>query len=117
MAGPSPLYRPTFKAEQIAECERVARRPSAPQAVVYRAKLALLLHADAALDNPTAGRRVGKHANWVRYWRRAWATEGFRLHDKAGRGRKPSFPPGGGRDRDGAGLRVAGAARSAAQPL
>jgi Homeodomain-like domain len=29
----------------------------------------------------------------VRYWRKRWATEGFRLADKAGRGRKPAFPP------------------------
>jgi len=93
MAGPAPLYRPTFTAEQVAECARLARRPSAPQAIVYRAKLALLLHAEPALDNPTAGRRVGKHQNWVRYWRRIWATEGFWLGDKAGRGRKPAFPP------------------------
>ncbi len=93
MAGPSPLYQPTFMVEQIAECARVVRRPSAPHAVVCRATLALALHADARLDNPTAGRRVGKHANWVRYWRRIRTTEGFRLHDKAGRGRKPAFPP------------------------
>jgi hypothetical protein len=89
----------------------MVRRRSASHAVVYRATLALLLHADAALDNPTAGQCVGTHANGVRYWRRAWATEGFRLHDKAGRGRTPAFSAGGGRDRDGAGLRVARAAR------
>ncbi len=111
MAGPAPLYQPTVTAEQVAECERIARRPSAPQAIVYRAKLALLLHADATLDNPSAGRRVGKHENWVRYWRRTWATQGFRLQDKAGRGRKPAFPPGGRGDREGAGLRGAGDAR------
>lgn len=39
MAGPSPLYQPTFTAEQIVECERVVRRPSAPHAVVCRATL------------------------------------------------------------------------------
>jgi len=117
MSGPSPRYRPAFTAEQLAECGRRVRQHSAPQAVVYRAKLALLLHAEPALDNPTAGRRLGKHENWVRYWRRIWATEGFRLGDKAGRGRKPAFPPGGGGDRDGAGLRGAGAARRAAQSL
>ncbi len=113
MAGPAPLYRPTFTAEQVAECARLARRPSTPHAIVYRAKLALPLHAEPALDNPTAERRVGKHQNWVRYWRRIWATEGFRLGDKAGRGRKPAFPPGGGGDREGAGLRGAGDARRA----
>lgn len=93
MSGPSPLYRPAFTVEQIAECAHLVRQHSAPQAAVYRAKLALLLHAEPALDNPTAGRRVGKHENWGRYWRRIWATDGFRLHDKAGRGRKPASPP------------------------
>jgi len=69
------------------------RRQSAPQARVYRAKLALLLHGQPALANEAAGRRLGKHANWVRSWRKAWATEGFRLADKSGRGRKPVSPP------------------------
>jgi hypothetical protein len=92
MSGPSPRYRPDFTADQIAACERLVRRHSAPQALVYRAKLALLLLAEPTLDNPTAGRRLGKHENWVRYWRRTWATDGFRLADRPGRGRKPAFP-------------------------
>src|SRR6266540_3019909 len=75
-AGPSP------------QCAAGARLPGQAGAAAARA---------AALDNVAAGRRLGKHANWVRYWRRSWATEGFRLTDKAGRGRKPAFsPPGGG---------------------
>jgi hypothetical protein len=110
MAGPAPSYQPTFTAEQVARCERTARQHSAPQARVYRARLALLLHAEPALDNEAAGRRLGKHANWVRYWRRIWATEGFRLTDKPGRGRKPALSPPGRGDRQGAGLRVARAA-------
>ena len=104
MPGPLPFYQPAFTAEHIALCERVVRRHTAPQAQVYRAKLAPLLHAQPALDNPTAARRLGKHENWVRSWRRIWATEGFRLADQPGRGRKPAFPPGGGRHRHGAGL-------------
>lgn len=110
MAGPAPSYQPTFTAEQIALCERTARQHSAPQARVYRARLALLLHAEPALDNEAAGRRLGKHANWARYWRRIWATEGFRLTDKPGRGRKPAFPPSADRLGQGAGLRTADAA-------
>ena len=93
MPGPAPTYQPTFTPAQLAECQRVARRHSAPQAQVYRARLALLLHGDPTLDNVSAGRRLGKHENWVRYWRRIWATEGFRLADKPGRGRKPTFSP------------------------
>jgi hypothetical protein len=117
IAGPAPSYQPTFTAEQVALCERTVRQHSAPQAHVYRARLALLLHGEPALDNEAAGRRLGKHANWVRYWRKRWATEGFGLGDKPGRGRKPAFSPGAGGDGQGAGLRGAGAARPAAQSV
>jgi hypothetical protein len=110
MAGPAPHYQPTFTADEVAVCERTIRRPHAPQNRVARAKLALLLHAQPALDNVAAGRRLGKHENWVRYWRKVWATAGFRLADRGGQGRKPTFSPSGGRHGQGAGLRVADAA-------
>ncbi len=110
MAGPAPKYQPTFTADELALCERTIRRPHAPQNQVARAKLALALHAQPALDNVAAGRRLGKHENWARYWRRVWATEGFRLVDKGGQGRKPAFSPSAGRDGEGAGLRAASAA-------
>lgn len=110
MAGPAPTYRPTFAEAQVAECRALLRRHSAPQARVYRAKLALLLHEHPTLDNEAAGRALGKHANWVRYWRRAWVREGFRLTDKPGRGAKPTLSPPGGGDGEGTGLRTARAA-------
>jgi len=106
-----PAYQPTFGPDQIALCRRTIGQHTAPQAQVYRAKLALLLHADPTLDNVAAGRRLGKHANWVRYWRRIWTREGFRLPDKPGRGRKPTFPPPRRGDGQGPGLRSADAAR------
>lgn len=117
MPGPLPQYQPTFTSDQIAVCECLVRQHTAPQAQVYRAKLALLLHDRPALDNPAASCQLGKHENWVRYWRRIWATQGFRLADKPGRGRKPAFPPAGRRHGQGVGLRAAGAAGRAAQPL
>ena len=104
MAGPAPTYQPTFSDAQVAECRTLTRRQSAPQAQVYRAKLALLLHGQSDLDNEAAGRQLGKHANWVRYWRKRWAQSGFRLADKRGRGRKPVFPPAAGGAGEGAGL-------------
>ncbi len=110
MPGPAPTYRPTFTPRDIAACERLLRRPTAPQAQVERAKLALLLHAQPGLDPAGAARRLGKHVNWVFRWRRAWATEGFRLTDKPGRGRKPAVSPPGRGDRQGVGVRAAGAA-------
>jgi hypothetical protein len=72
MPGPAPTYRPILTTEEVASCERLLRRPTAPQAQVERAKLALLLHAQPDLDTATAGRRLGKHPNWVFRWRRTW---------------------------------------------
>jgi hypothetical protein len=110
MPGPAPTYRPTFAPDEVAACQRLLRRPTAPQAQVERAKLALLLHARPDVDSAAATRRLGKHVTWVFRWRRAWAREGFRLTDKPGRGRKPALSPPAGGDRQGAGLRVARAA-------
>ena len=110
MPDPAPTDRPTLTPEDIATCERLLRRPTAPQAQVACATLALLLHAQPDLDTAAAGRRLGKHVNWVFRWRRAWATEGFRLTDRPGRGRKPALSPPAGRHGQGAGLRAAGAA-------
>ena len=117
MPGPLPLYQPTFTVEQIDACERIVRQHTAPQAHVYRATLALLLPAHPTLDNPSAARQLGKHENWVRYWRRLCTKEGFRLAAKPGRGRKPVFPPGGRGHRQGVGLRTARPAGRPAQPL
>ena len=110
MPGPAPTYRPTFTPDEIAACEHLVRRPTAPQAQVARAKLALLLHARPDLDTAAAGRQLGKHVNWVFRWRRAWATEGFRLTDKPGRGRRPALSPPRGGNGQSPGLRAAGAA-------
>ena len=110
MPGPAPIYRPTFTPEDIAACERLLRRPTAPQAQVARAKLALLLHAQPTLDTAAAARQLGRHVNWVFRWRRAWAATGFRVTDRPGRGRKPTLSPPGGGDDQGVGVRAAGAA-------
>ncbi len=87
------MYQPTFSAAQLAACQAVTRRQSAPQAQVYRAKLALLLHEDPARDNVALGTHLGKHENWVRYWRKIWATEGSGWRIGAGKGASPLFPP------------------------
>jgi len=110
MPGPAPTYRPRLTPDEVAACERLLRRPTAPQAQVARAALALLLHAEPDLDTATIARRLGRHVNWVFRWRRAWATAGFRLADKAGRGRKPTLSPPGGRDGHGARVRTPRAA-------
>ena len=107
MAGPAPTYQPTFTDEQVATCRQLIRRHTAPQAQVYRAKLALLLHTEPALDNVAAGRRLGKHENWVRYWRRIWATRGLPPDRPAGARAQARLSPPAGGDGDGAGLRTA----------
>jgi len=117
MPGPAPTYRPTLTPEGVAACERLLRRPTAPQAQVARAKLALLLHARPDLDTAAVARLLGRHVNWVFRWRRAWATEGFRLTDKPGRGRKPALSPPGRGDSEGPRLRAARPARPPAQSL
>src|SRR5215211_1279400 len=117
MPGPAPTYQPTFTPEQVADCARLVRQHRAPQLQVARAKLALLLRDDPTMDHPTAARQLGKHPNWVRGWRRRWVHESFRLSDKPGRGRKPTFSPPAGGDGQGAGLRAAGTAGRTAPPL
>ena len=109
MPGPAPTYRPAFTPDEIAACEHLVRRPTAPQAQVERARLALL-HARPDLDTAAAGRQLGKQVNWVFRWRRAWATAGFRLTDQPGRGRRPALSPPRGGDGQSPGLRAAGAA-------
>ena len=104
MSGPAPAHQPTFTPEQVEFCHDLIRRHSAPQGHVYRARLALLLSEDPALDSARAGALRGKHPNWVRGWRRTWAIEGFRLTDLPGRGRKPGISPPAGGDRRRAGV-------------
>ena len=59
MPGPAPTYQPTFSDAAIAECQRLVRQHTAPQAQVYRAKLALLLHEQPALDIQRTACRTG----------------------------------------------------------
>lgn len=104
MPGPPPTYRPIFTPEQVQDCERLVRQHNAPQVQVTRAKLALLLHRQPDLDSVTAARHLGQHPNWVYTWRKRWATGGFALTDRPGRGRKPAFSPAARCHRQGAGL-------------
>ncbi len=98
MPGPALRYRPLFTAAQVSSLEQLVGQRTAPYAHVQRAKLALLLHHEPAIDNVTAGKRLGQHPNWVRKWRKRWAEEGFSLEDRPGRGLKPLFSPSGAGD-------------------
>lgn len=93
MPGLKPIYCPVFTEDQIKEAERISTKHSAPYNQVQRAKLALLLHERPDIENPVAGHLLGRHENWVRYWRKRWCHEGFSLTDKHRSGRKPAFSP------------------------
>jgi len=93
MPGPAPRYQPTFTSEQIAQATKVARSRSAPYGQVKRAQLVLLLHDRPTLSSEAAARQLDQHRNWVRYWRKRWATAGFSLVEQPGRGRKARFSP------------------------
>jgi len=104
VAGPAPSYQPTLTPAQVQVCKQLLRQHRAPQAQVARARLALLLHEQPALDSATAARQLGKHPHWAYTWRKRWATSGWQLTDQPGRGRKPAFPPSAGRAGQGAGV-------------
>lgn len=95
MPGLKPIYCPVFTEDQIKAAERISTKHSAPFNQVQRAKLALLLHDRPDIENPVAGQILGRHENWVRYWRKRWCNEGFSLTDKHRSGRKSAFSPSG----------------------
>lgn len=87
MPGLKPIYRPTFEPKQLEEARCLSQKQTAPFAVVQRAKLVLLLDRQPDIENPVAARILGRHENWVRWWRKRWATDGFSLEDKPRSGR------------------------------
>lgn len=93
----APHYQPQLSDAAIAQARDVVRRSTSRQDHARRARLALLLAANPAISNPEAGRQVGMHPNAVRYWRKSWCSEPFRLTDLPGRGRKPRLSPLRGR--------------------
>ncbi len=97
MPGPSPLYRPDFPAEFVAQAQRLARQRTISYQLRQRAQLVLLLQQQALLSNVAAAAQVGFHPNSVRHWRRRWAKADFGLEDAAGRGEPPRFSPLGTR--------------------
>ena len=89
MPGLKPKFRPQFTVNQIKEAQRISQKHTAPHNMVQRAKLALVLQQQPDIENPQAARQLGRHENWVRYWRKRWASEEFSLSDKPRSGRKP----------------------------
>jgi len=93
MAGPNPIYCPTFPSEFLELARKEARRKTAPQRSVQRSRLALLIHEHPNWDQECLGREVGLSGRQVHRWRKRWAAGDFSLSDVAGRGCKPDFSP------------------------
>ncbi len=93
MAGPPPLYRPSFTDEFLAEARRLTATRTAASHLRQRAELVLLLHEFPAISNVEAAARIDLHPNSIRLWRQRWAKGNFTLEDAPGRGRKPVFSP------------------------
>ena len=96
MPSPRPAYHPTFAPTDIAAVARLVRKPTLAHRLVQRAKLALLLHRQPTIASVAAARQHGQHPNWVRAWRKRWATTGFSvaaLADQPRSGRPPTVSP------------------------
>src|SRR5215475_8301242 len=97
MPGPSPIYRPAFPDDFVAQARDMVRQRMVAYQLRQRATLVLLLHAEPLLSNVRAAAEVHLHPNAVRSWRRRWAQGECGLEDAPGRGRKVRFSPSGPR--------------------
>jgi len=96
MPSPRPAYQPVFGSADVAALERLVRKPTLAHRLVQRATLALLLHRQPTIASAAAARQLGHHPNWVRSWRKRWATTGFAvaaLEDQPRSGRPPTVSP------------------------
>ena len=104
MAGPDPIYCPTFPNEFLEKARAEVRRRTASYRSVQRSQLVLLVHEHPDWDQKQLGREVGLSRRQVQHWRKRWAAGNFSLEDDAGRGRKAVFSPSGSRTGQSPGL-------------
>ena len=93
MPDPVPKYQPKLRASEVQKAKEVLRRRSSTHGQATRARLAVLLSENRAIENREAARLLGVHENTVRRWRKRWVEEGFSLEDKPRSGRPRSFSP------------------------
>jgi DNA-directed RNA polymerase specialized sigma24 family protein len=90
------LYPIELSPDEERELRQRAARYTLPYREVQRAKIVLM--AAEGLENGEIARRLEVRVDTVRKWRKRFYEERLAgLDEQAGRGRKPSFPPFGGR--------------------
>jgi hypothetical protein len=98
MSGPLSAFCPQFPEDFLVAVHTTLRRKTAPQQLVPRCRLVLLLQENPHLGQEEAGRLVGLSGRQVLRWRQRWAAGDFSVDDAPGRGRKAAFSPlGAGR--------------------
>jgi hypothetical protein len=95
MAGPNPIYCPTFPDEFVENARAEVRRKTASYRSVQRSRLVLLVHEHPGWDQTRLGREVGLSRRQVQRWRKRWAAGDFSLEDDARPGRTAVFSPSG----------------------
>ena len=93
MSGPRSAFCPAFPEDFLGDVRATVRRKTAPQQLVQRSRLVLLLHEQPRLGQEEAGRQVGLSGRQVLRWRQRWAAGDFSVADTPGRGRKANFSP------------------------
>jgi transposase len=92
MAGAASRDIVVLGSRRKAKLEAITRRPSAPQALVRRARIVLLAH--AGQPNAQIAAELGCAVNTVRTWRRRFARGGMpALSDRARSGRPEVYGP------------------------
>ena len=116
MPGPLSAFCPLFPEDFVVEARATVRRKTAPQQLVQRCRLVLLLHEDPQLGQEEAGRQVGLSGRQVLRWRQRWAAGDFSVADTPGRGRKAMVSPPGPGAGQGHRLWVGGPDQAALEP-
>jgi hypothetical protein len=91
VSGPLSAFCPQFPEYFLATVHATLRRKTAPQQLIPRCRLVLLLHENPHLGQDAAGRQVGLSGRQVLRWRQRWAAGDFSVDDTPGRGRKAAF--------------------------
>ena len=96
-----------LSSQQKQQLESWLRSTTQPAGLVRRARIIVMLARGDSISH--ISRTVGVARHHVAKWAKRFLDQGVDgLHDKPGRGRKPSFPPGGGGSSGKDGLRKAG---------